>query len=266
VRGVAIDASAAQFEGGVAADLVNGRLVEIRGESAGSVVKATRVRFGDEARTSGWVTGVVSDFVSTAQFKLGGRDAKVGPTVRYLGGNASGIVNGETLWAKGNLDASNVFVIDVVIFPPRWIVATTQVAGAVTDVGTDGSFKLNGTLVTTSLVTRYIGGNSSKLVAGAWVIVTGRVSNGVLAAETVTFTDRRGNESCKAFKIEGVVYEHVSVSNFKLFGFTVDASGASFEGGVAADLADGRVIEACGNELPVAGVLKALKIEFRSAR
>jgi hypothetical protein len=44
---------------------------------------------------------------------------------------------------------------------------------------------------------------------------------------------------------------------------TVDASAAKFEGGVAGDLANGRFVQACGNELPLGGVLTALKIEFK---
>ncbi|MDH5540052.1 MAG: DUF5666 domain-containing protein [Rhizobacter sp.] len=266
VRGVAVDASMAAFEGGDEMDLANGRLIDVRGESAGSVVKATRIRFGDATTTSGLATGVVSEFVSTAQFKLGGRDAKVADNVRYLFGTSGDIVNGATLWVRGRMDSANVFVIDLVVFPPRWVIATTQVAGAVADVGNDGSFKLNGTLVTTSPVTRYLGGSASQVVAGAWVIVTGRVSNGVLAADTIVFTDRRGHDACKAFKIEGLVYDYVGVDNFKLFGFTVNAANATFEGGVAGDLANGKVVQACGDELPVNGVLSAKKVEFKPLR
>lgn len=245
--------------------MANGRWVGVRGASAGSVVKATRIRFGDAAATSGLAAGVVREFVSPAQFKLCGRDAKVADSVRYIGGTAGDIVNGATLWVRG-LDAANVFVINLIVFPPRWSIATTQVAGVVADVGTDGSFKLNGTLVTTSPVARYVGGPTGNLVAGAWVIVTGRVGKGVLAAETIVFAERRVSESCKAFRIEGVVYDFMSAGDFKLFEYTVDASMAAFSGGTQADLANGRVVEACGNELPVAGVLKALKLEFKPQR
>jgi hypothetical protein len=263
VRGVAVDASAATFEGGDAPQLTDGRLVEIKGQSAGSVVKATKVEFEETRNGSNAVlTGVVSGFVSTADFKVAGKAVKVAADVRYVNGTAASVVDGVTLWLTGATDASGVFVAKVVIVSPSRIIGPTQAAGTVADVAADGSFKLNGTLVTTSTGTRFFGGTAANLVAGTWVIVTGKVTANVLAAETITFPPKR-NEDCGAFKIEGIVYDYVSVANFKLFGLTVDASAASFEGGAATDLANGKVVQACGNELPVAGVLKALKVEFK---
>jgi hypothetical protein len=267
VRGVAVDASAAVFENGSAADLVNGRLVDVRGESAGNVVRATRIRFGDALATSGWITGVISDFVSPEQFKLGGRNARLAGGARLIGGTAADLGNGVTLWAQGSVDANGVFVIVRAIFPPRWAIATTQVAGTVTDPAADGSsFTINGTRVTTSERTRYPNGSVDRIVAGAWVIVIGRFSSGTLVADTIVFAERAGQEQCRAFKIEGVVYDFVSPANFKLFGFSVDASAATFVGGSMADLADGRVIEVCGNRLPTGATLVATRVEFKSAR
>ncbi|HET7793278.1 MAG TPA: DUF5666 domain-containing protein [Rhizobacter sp.] len=266
VRGVAIDASAAEFKGGDAGQLANGRLVEIEGQSAGSVVKATEVKFIDTAVGNSVLVGLVSDFVSTSDFKVGGKAVKVAGDARYVHGTAADIVNGVTLWLTGSTDSAGVFVAQLVIVSPSPVIGSTQAAGLVSDVGTDGSFKLNGTLVTTSANTHFVGGTSANLVAGTWVVVTGRVTAGVLAAEIVAFPDRSGDDSCKAFKIEGVVYDYVSASNFKVLGMTIDASAARFEDGSASDLANGKVIEACGNELPVAGVLTALKVEFEGPR
>jgi hypothetical protein len=170
------------------------------------------------------------------------------------------------LWLTGDEAASGTFVAKLVIFAPRVVVGPTQAAGVVSDVASNGSFKLNGTLVTTASSTQFVGGTLADLVAGKWVVVTGRVTAGVLAAETVMFPVKRGGDSCKAFKVDGVVYDYTSVSSFKILGMTVDASGATFEGGAATDLANGRAVEVCGNELPVNGVLKALSVEFKTVR
>ncbi|KNZ34566.1 MAG: hypothetical protein AD742_00630 [Methylibium sp. NZG] len=265
VRGVAVDASAAVFEDGTAAELMNGRLVEIKGQSVGAVVKATKVEFEETKNGSNAVlTGVVSSFVSTADFKVAGKAVKVAADVRYINGTAADVIDGASVWLTGSTDAAGVFVAKTVIVSPFRIIGPTQAAGTVADVAADGSFKLNGTLVTTSATTRFIGGTAANLVAGSWVVVTGKVTAGVLAAATVTFPGQSGNDSCKAFKLEGQVYDYVSLSNFKLFGLTLDASAAEIEGGVAADLANGKFVEACGNELPVAGVLKVLKLEFKA--
>ena len=267
VRGVAIDASTASFVNGDAQQLADGRLIEIKGQTAGSVVSATEVIFLDANLNGALLTGRVSDFVSSANFKVGGQSTKLADPVRFINGSAASIVNGATLWMKGQRDGAGVFVANLVIVVPNWIVATTQVAGTVTDPdAANASFKLNGTTVTHSPATRFVGGEASGLVAGARIIVTGKMHSGVLAAETIVFTREAGNPACKAFKIEAQVYDFVSAGNFKLFGFQVDASAATFAGGTAANLADGRIVQACGDELPVGSALKADSIVFLSVR
>jgi hypothetical protein len=267
VRGVAVDAHSATFINGDASQLGNGRLIQVKGASEGSLVTATSVEFLDSNSTSALLTGVVSDFASSADFKVGGQAAKVSADVRIINGNLASIVNGATLWMKGQRDSAGVFVANLVIVVPNWIVATTQVAGRVTDPDPLGaSFKLNGTTVTTSPATRFVGGTAGDVLAGTWVIVTGKMHSGVLAAETVVIARDRSDEACKAFKLEAIVYDYVSVSNFKLFGFQVDASAATFTGGTAADLANGKVVQACGDELPVGNLLIANSIEFRAVR
>ena len=77
---------------------------------------------------------------------------------------------------------------------------------------------------------------------------------------------RESNGACKAFRLEAMVYDYVSVSNFKLYGFKVDVSAATFTGGTAADLMDGKIIQACGDELPVGNLMEAKSIEFRALR
>ena len=267
VRGVATDASNASFINGDASQLGTGRLVQIRGQSAGSLITATSVEYLDSNASSALLTGKLTEASSPASFKVGGQASKVADGVRYINGNAQSIVNGATLWMKGQRDGAGVFVANLVIVVPNWVVATTQVAGSVTDPDANtGSFKLNGTSVTTSPATRFFGGTVSSLHSGAWVLVTGRMNSGVLAAETVVFPRDRGNEACKAFKLEAMVYDYVSQSNFKMLGFQVDASSATFTGGAASDLADGKIVQACGDELPVGNAVKAQSIEFRPVR
>jgi hypothetical protein len=263
VRGVAVDASSAVFERGTASELANGRVVEIRGESVGSVVKATRVVF-EELSAAHALTGIVTDFVSPTNFKVAGEAVSVSNDVRYINGAAGDLVNGVRVWLVGDRSTTS-FVARIVIFVPGPSVSPTQVSGTVADVGTDGSFTLNGTLVTTSASTTFVGGTLADLKSGARVVVTGRMNNGVLVASVVAFPVFPAEE-CKAFKFEGVVYDYVSVSNFKVLGFTIDASSASFEGGSAAGLANGRPVEVCGDLLPSGGVAVATKVEFEGGR
>jgi hypothetical protein len=262
VRGVAVDASEAVFERGSASELANGRVVEIKGESVGPVVKATRVVF-EELSAAHALTGIVTDFVSPTNFKVAGEQVAVTPDVRYVNGVAADLVAGARVWLVGDRSSTS-FVARIVIFVPGPSVNPVQAAGTVADVNPDGSFKLNGTLVTTTSA-NFVGGTQADLLAGAWVLVTGRMVDGVLVASVVAFPVFPADE-CKAFKFDGVVYDFQSVSNFKVLGFTIDASAARFEGGSAAGLANGRPVEVCGDTLPVDGVATALKVEFKVNR
>lgn len=262
VRGVAVDASAAEFVRGDASQLANGRVVEIRGESAGSVVKATRVEF-EEHSADHVLTGIVTDLAGTG-FRVAGQAVTLAADVRYVNGTAADLVAGARVWLVGDRSAT-AFTARVVIFVPGPTINPVRAAGTVEEVAADFSFKLNGTLVTTSASTDFKHGDRADLKAGAWVAVTGRVTNGVLAADEIVFA-RQGDDACQDFKFEGVVYDFVAVGNFKVMGFTIDGTGARFEGGTAAQLANGRAIEVCGDALPVDGVATAAKIEFKTSR
>jgi cytochrome c-type biogenesis protein CcmE len=269
VRGVAVDASAATFEDGTASDLANGRLVELKGSTQGNIVKATEVEFEDSLAQGAVLAGGITDFVSRENFKVNGKSAKISGSARYVGGTEADLKNGAVVWMIGEQQAT-VFEAKTVIFQASVpALPPTVVAGTVTDAAADGSgFKINGTAVTVAPSTVFTGGTAADLKNGAYVIVTGRVVNGSFAAERIVFADPRREDVCKAFKIEGAVYDFVSTSNFKLLGFTVDASAATFEGGTAADLANGKFVQACGDELPTVSAtgatLKAKKIEIKT--
>ena len=130
VRGVAVNASNAAFVGGSAADLVAHRLVEIKGASAGFAIHAASVEFKDANLNGTRLTGLASEAVSPQSFKVRGQAAKLADGVRYVNGSARSIIDGATLWMKGQRDAQNVFVADLVIVVPNWVVATTQIAGS----------------------------------------------------------------------------------------------------------------------------------------
>jgi len=110
VAGVRVDASAAIFKDGSAADLRNGAVVEVKGTLANGVVRASvvEIRSGSSTPPAGSTgtpfeaTGGVTDFVSVASFRVGGVliDASA---ATFVDGTASGLRNGVTVEVNGTL-------------------------------------------------------------------------------------------------------------------------------------------------------------------
>ena len=65
-------------------------------------------------------------------------------------------------------------------------------------------------------------------------------------------------------RLSGAMGDYVSAADFRVGGQRVDASAAVFTDGVAADLANGRVLDVRGSVVDVAGskVVKATQVRF----
>jgi hypothetical protein len=107
--------SATVFEGGTSADIVNGALVFAKGraDSTGRSMFATWVEIVKGEAAGARVAGVVSDFVSLADFRVGGQrvDAS-GATL--VDGQSSALGDGTVVMATGSLVERNgvrVFVV-----------------------------------------------------------------------------------------------------------------------------------------------------------
>lgn len=94
------------FESGTAAQLANGRRLEIEGQLAGALVTATKIHFADSAPPSepAEVEGRITSFVSVANFKVEGQVVDA-TAARYSGGRASDLANGLKVHAKGPITA-----------------------------------------------------------------------------------------------------------------------------------------------------------------
>lgn len=111
VNGVTVDASTARLEGGTSAQLGAGSYVEIKGNMQGNVLKATKLEFKAGNTPSGGYfeqNGVVSNFVSVADFKLNGMKVDAGTAV-FERGTAASLANGVFVEIKGSQNAAGVF-------------------------------------------------------------------------------------------------------------------------------------------------------------
>jgi hypothetical protein len=258
VVGRKVNASSARFEGGVAGDLRDGRRVEVEGVLAGDVLMATKVALKADDGTppsSGSVEGTITEFASTARFKVDGQlvDAT---QAQFQGGVAGDLANGHRVGVVGTV-TGGVLVASKVEFKSAPPATTLAVEGAITDFVSVANFKVQGQTVDASTAA-ISSGTAADLGNGRKVGVVGTVSGGVLRAAKVEIKD--APELTEA-SVKGAITNYVSIANFTVAGRKVDASTATFENGTAANLANGRQVEIEG--LLNGAVLVAKKVSFQ---
>ena len=126
-----------------------------------------------------------------------------------------------------------------------------------------GLFEIGSVTVEYSGTTVFSGFTESGLMDGRVVEVKGQLVAGgfdrIDAAEIELEDEVLAGEDAEDFEIEGIVSDFVSMAEFKVAGFTVDASGASFEPS-GTMIMDGDLVEVDGSL--VAGVIVAESVEF----
>ncbi len=266
---VAVD-TATVFAGGAStlADLRNGDLVQVHGlPGTGGQLHATRVE-----RVVGPASEVLTGTVdlldtATATFRIGSMLVRFAGAVFDPGWPASNLANGQLVRVRGT---SGGGVLQASAVEPWYALAAGDgvrltIAGLVTSMAGLRSLLVDGVPVDAGAA-QVSGGPVASLGAGASVEVTGRGVGGVLVAERIRL--RRGNAGGPAdqtYSAEGPVGAFRSVADFRIRSQHVDASGATFVGGTAADLRNGRRVRATGTRV-VDDVLRAQQVEILPGR
>ena len=255
VAGSMVNASSATFEQGVAADLADGRRVEVEGVFSGSVLLATRVVFESSAPAgSASIEGTIANFVSLANFQVAGRTIDA-TGAQITGGTAADLANGRRVQAEGTL-TGGILVASKVSIEDAPTAQALEVEGPITAFVSIANFKVAGQTVDASKAA-FTNGTAADLADGRRVAAKGSLVAGVLQATTIEIKD--APEAAET-SVKGTITNFVSVANFVVAGRTIDATGATFENGTAADLASGRQVEVEGTL--VGAVLRAKKVQF----
>lgn len=260
VRDQAVDASAATFAGGNAADLANGREVVVTGLVDGSVLRAGSVSFTAPMVPEGSrfaVSGEIESFLSTASFLVNGQRVAATAATAFAGGTAADLANGRRVSVDGTL-AAGLLTAATITFQAVQPASAVSLAGAITDFASATSFKVNNQPITTTAATLYDVGSVTSLANGRLVQIDGTLSAGVVVAAKVHFSD--STASATQAEVEGTIMDFVSVSRFTVKGQLVDASAATFSNGKASDLANGLQVHVKGPV--VEGVLRAATVEI----
>ncbi len=243
VGGIKVNAGSARFEDGVAADLRDGRRVEVEGVQAGDIVLAIVVEFEDGDAippSSSTVQGAITEYVSQARFKVAGQQVDAMQAL-FEGGVASDLANGRQVSVAGAM-TGGVLVASKLVFTSPPSAPKLEVEGSITDFLSVANFKVAGQSVDASAAT-IANGTSANLVYGRKVGVVGTLVGGVLRATKIEIKDAPEQTEVS---VKGVITSFVSISDFTVASRRIDASTATFEHGSAANLANGRHVEVEG--------------------
>ena len=198
--------------------------------------------------------------VSAFQFTLQGAAVSIGTLANVITPTGivpgtSSIVENARLRVSGNYSVgSNSLVANQIVTGiPVVRNDNTNIVldGIVQSVGANGRFRLNDTDVETTAV------NAATATIGSRIQVKGVKTAGVLVA---TDFRRIGVGERIQYVVQGEIANLVSAGNFKIRGESISASTATFVGGTAADLVNGRTVRI--KVQVVAGRLEATEVSF----
>ncbi len=131
-----------------------------------------------------------------------------------------------------------------------WIIPASErrrvvLSGQITDYVSAASFRVRGVPINADEA-RFRGGVKDDLKDGAFVMVKGRIDGALVKADEVDF---RAPPRDVDFRLTGVVSDYdAAAGTFKLLGIPMQlATGATFDGGTLADLANGALVEVRGS-------------------
>jgi len=260
VSGVRIDASAAAIEGGTSADLAAGVVVGAEGTVLDGVLKAKTLRvLKTPADVLASLKGQVTDWVSAGSFKLRGT-AVDASAATFIGGSVSDLGAGAWVIASGKVQG-DVLKADKVEFIAMPVAQPVKLLGEVREYNADAkTFHFLGVTLKLGSAVEFVGGSVASLANGKRVAVTGTPgADGVVVLTRVEFL---GELAAQVSVVGGRAFDVVD-GGFKLPGIAV-STGANtvFDGGTAADLANGVMVLAKGTFDPATHSIRASWIEI----
>jgi hypothetical protein len=254
VAGQRVDAGAAAFVGGTAANLANGVSVQVDGTLASGTLNASTITFlANPAPTLVTITGSVGAFVSVSNFTVAGQLVNAS-SATFSNGNASNLANGVNVTVKGTIQSGTLLAQHVSFAQAPS--TTLEVEGQIRSFAGVANFVVAGQPVNASQAT-ISNGTAADLANGVQVQVKGPLQSGVLLATTVQIESSSGSQE---ISVHGQITNFVSVSNFVVAGRSIDASNAQFDGGTAGNLRNGVSVQVSG--FLNGQVLKAKELEF----
>lgn len=268
VGGYAVDATGAQFVGGTATDLRDGRFVRASGTVNASVLRATRVEFIAATAPVVEVTGAIANFTDAkSPFSVRNTGTLVTPQTTYTRGDATNLGDGVLVKVEGPLVNGKLEAIKVDFLPPsagiaRVLFGTVSKASAAADPRTFVLTPLPFEVKTTA-ATQYKKGVAADLKDGRSVKVAGSYDGLQFIADEIQFMDNA--QDAPTFSVEGIA-SNVQPGSVVVDGKTVMLTPTTsyLSKGVPAkfdDLKNGATVDI--EAVKLNGVLYAISVELK---
>ena len=270
ISGVHVDASAASFDGGTVSDLAAGVVVAVQGQVSDGRLKAKTLRVlktADDVRPS--LAGAITDFVTTASFKVRGAAVDASAAV-VTGGTAADLGNGANVKISGKVQG-DILKADTVEFTQPPTPRPHTLRGEIISLNVQGgTFRFVNVSLRLAASVVYVGGTAADLADGKRVEITTSTglpvigeANPVPPLLTVTKVSFLGELAPQDSVVSGRV-SSLNIDSFRLPGLNVRISStSSFSGGVRADLANGVQVLVTGSWNAQLQALVATTIEIR---
>jgi Domain of unknown function (DUF5666) len=241
------------------------------------IVKVAKAGFADTVVSGSEVLGPISS-LTTDGFVVAGQTIKVSsdvasPTVFDGVANLAGLAINDRVEVHGARDASNNIVATRIERKNPGDVIMTRVVGTIANLNVAAkTFTVGGLTVTYTDAAKLLpaGTLASSLSNGQVVVVFSGASPTVagITAKTIAVKNSVANinpvDADKA-QVGGRIKDlDFAAKTFKLNGFSIDATAATFENGAVADLANARKVRVTG--VFTAGILKASNVKFAKAQ
>jgi hypothetical protein len=207
VGGYAVDATGAQFVGGTASDLRDGRFVRASGTVNASVLRATRVELIAATAPVVEVTGAIANFTDAkSTFNVRNTATLVTPQTTYSRGDATNLGEGVLVKVEGPLVNGKLEAIKVDFLPPsagiaRVLFGTVSKTSAAADPRTFVLAPLPFEVKTTA-ATLYKKGVAADLKDGRSVKVAGSYDGLQFVADEIQFMDNA--QDAPTFAVAGI--------------------------------------------------------------
>ena len=191
INDLLVDYSLADTSGLPGGAVSEGILVEIEGalDTVDGEMFAAKVELADELDILDAdqieVMGFVNDVFSGVTFVVGNQLVQIDEDTEFIDGSQYNIVLGAKLEAEGSLDNGVIHAWEIEFWEPDQI----EMEGIITDIVSVFEFTLGEQLVYTNDQTLFEDGTPEDIAVGTIIEIKGRLVEGILIADKVSFED-----------------------------------------------------------------------------
>jgi hypothetical protein len=231
VDGLTVDPSSASITGGTTAQFIDGQYAAVVGtaDPQTGIIKATSVVLRSSDAIDTTLYGAVFDPVSGSTFLIHGVPVMVSANTAVSSGCA--ITEGQAVQVTGSISGNRVTAQNISCISSLEGL-TVDLRGVVSSLNLSANnFHLSNALETVPVNlanATFIDGTSSSLTNGGYVVVSGKVKNGTLAAKQVRIAPA---PVASQFEMEGIAYAVKGTTSFKINGLVISFKPSAVVGG-----------------------------------